>query len=343
MKHFEIHHSRDPNGRFIVPLPKKLETKPLGESRSQAVRRYKSLEKSLRSRGAFDEFNLVMEEYFDKNHAELVPENDLIKPPSQVFYMPMHAVYKATSTTTKVRAVFDASAASSSGVSLNDKLLVGPTVHPSLVDVLLRFRLHRIALTADVSRMYRMVLLEESDKDLHRFVWKRNGSDSLRDYRMTRATFGVSASSYAANMAVKQNADDFALTFPAAAKAVNESFYVDDGLVGADSVEEAILLRHQLQELFERGGFTLRKWNSSNPAVLTSIPAELKDAQALCTLSDTGDYTKTLGVGWNVVMDHFRVAVSDLPPVDNVTKRMLVSDIAKMFDVLGWFAPCTIK
>ena len=37
---------------------------------------------------------------------------------------------------TKVRAVFDASAKSSTGVSLNDTLLIGPTVHSSFVDIL---------------------------------------------------------------------------------------------------------------------------------------------------------------------------------------------------------------
>ena len=87
-------------------------------------------------------------------------------------------------------------------ISLNDQLLVGPTVHSSLVDVLLRFRTHRIALITDVSRMYRAVLLDESDKDLHWFVWKQSPSEPLRDYRMTRVTFGVSASSFTANMKI---------------------------------------------------------------------------------------------------------------------------------------------
>ena len=87
-----------------------------------------------------------------------------------VFYLPIHVVYKNSSTTTKVRAVFDASAKSSSGVSLNDTLCVGPTIHSSLIDVLLRFRQHRIALTADISKTYRAVELTESDRDFHRFV-----------------------------------------------------------------------------------------------------------------------------------------------------------------------------
>ena len=52
-------------------------------------------------------------------------------------------------------------------------------------------------------------------------------------------TLGVSASSFAANMAVQQNALNFAMEYPQAAKVVAESFYVDDGLTGADSEQEA--------------------------------------------------------------------------------------------------------
>ena len=163
-----------------------------------------------------EEFHDVMEEYLKLGHAELVPVADLQKPDYESFYLPMHVVLKESSTTTKVRAVFDASAKSSSGFSLNDTLLVGPTVHSSLVDVLLRFRHHRYALTTDVSKMYRAIKLTQSDRDYHRFVWRRNHTESLMDYRMTRLTFGVSASSFEANMAVKQNAMDFALQYPLA-------------------------------------------------------------------------------------------------------------------------------
>ena len=145
----------------------------------------------------------------------------------------------------------------STGVSLNDNLLVGPTVHSSLVDVLLRFRFHRIALIADVSRMYRAIELISEDKDLHRFVWRSSPEEVLKDYRMTRITFGVSASSFIANMCVKKNASDYALEFPLASQAVKESFYVDDGLTGADTIEMATQLQQQLQKLFDKGGFLL--------------------------------------------------------------------------------------
>ena len=109
--------------------------------------------------------------------------------------------------------------------SLNDQLLVGPTVHLSLVDVLLRFHQHRIALTTDVSGMYRAVLLPDEQCDLHRFVLRQNPQEALNDYCMTRLTFGVSGSSFAANMSVKQNSMNFAKEHPKAASIVPISFY----------------------------------------------------------------------------------------------------------------------
>ncbi len=159
-------------------------------------------------KGIFPEVRNVIEEYFDKEHAEEVPTEDLEKPQDKLFYLSIHVVHKESSTTTKVRAVFDASATTSTGNSLNSTLMVGPTVHLPLLDVLICFRNHRIAMIADVSRMYRAVLLTDNDKDLHRLVWRNSIAEPLKDYRMTRVTFGVSASSFVANMCVKQNAID---------------------------------------------------------------------------------------------------------------------------------------
>ena len=266
---FRDNHSRSDSGRFVVPLPKIPDAKQIGESRSQAVRRFLSVERSLHAKHQFDEFGSVMQEYLDLGHAELVPPSDLEKPEHQVFYLPMHAV-------------FDVSAKSSSGVSLNDTLLVSPTIHPPLVDVLLRFRLYCVALIADVSKMYRAIELTESDKDLHRFVW--------------RTTPG-----------------------------------------------EAIKLQKQLHNLFSQGGFLLCKWNSNDPAVLQHVAPELKDSRTKHTITDVETYTKTLGIEWNSNSDHFRVTIADLPPLANVMKRLLVSNIARTFDVLGWLSPAIVK
>lgn len=343
VKHFQENHTRTADGKFVVPLPIKQDAGVLGESRSTAVRRFLSLERSLHFKGQFGQFAEVIQEYFDMGHAERVPSSSMHLSVEKTFYLPMHAVRKGSSTTTKIRAVFDASAKTSSGISLNDLLLVGPTVHSTLIDVLLRFRTHRVALTTDVSRMYRAVLLPESDRDLHRFVWRKSTSEPLQDYRMTRITFGVSSSSFTANMCVKQNALDLASEFPLASKAVHHSFYVDDGLTGADSINDALNLQKELQTLFARAGFHLRKWNTSESAVLKQIPAELRDASATQEIREADVFTRTLGIEWSASEDYFRLTVGEAPSSDSLTKRKLVSEIAKIFDVLGWFAPCIVS
>ena len=139
--------------------------------------------------------------------------------------------------------------------------------------------------------MYRAVELVPSDRDLHRFVWRTDPNQPLRDYRMTRVTFGVSASSFAANMALKQNAIDYATQYPRASETVEKSFYVDDCLTGADSKEDAIELQTQLQSLFSQGGFLLRKWNASDPAVIIHLSSDLKVTQPMQSMPDPDHYT----------------------------------------------------
>ena len=81
---------------FIVPLPMKSESTPLGESRISAVRRFQSLEHVLKKKDEFAEFTLAMQEYiyFVMGHAEPVPTEELDKLDRDVYYFPMHVVKK---------------------------------------------------------------------------------------------------------------------------------------------------------------------------------------------------------------------------------------------------------
>ena len=74
---------------------------------------------------------------------------------------------------------------------------------------------------------------------------------------MTRTTFGVSASCFAANMSVKKNATQYVHKYPLAAESVEKSFYVDNGLTGADDMKTVVTLYHQLCDIFFKGGFVL--------------------------------------------------------------------------------------
>ena len=87
-------------------------------------------------------------------------------PPETVHYLPHHAVVRRDKTTTKVRVVYDASARSATGPSLNDCLLKGPKFNQLIFDLLVRFRSYRVALTADLEKAFLMVSVEEADRDV---------------------------------------------------------------------------------------------------------------------------------------------------------------------------------
>ena len=88
--------------------------------------------------------------------------------------------------------------------------------------------------------MYRAVIIPKFQLDLHPFMWREDLEQPLVDYRMTRLTFGVSASLFIANRMMKQNILENVHTQPQAAQTVLDSFYIDNRLTGVNSFEEAI-------------------------------------------------------------------------------------------------------
>ena len=150
--------------RYQVSLPRRDDVPPLGDSRSQALSRYMTNERSILRRNIWKPFQDVVQGYLDLGHAEIIPASE--PTPAQTYYLPMHSVTKQSSTTTKLRVVFDGSAATTSGLSLNQSLLVGPTLQPTLGTILMTFRAYPIAISANIAKMYREVELAEKDRDL---------------------------------------------------------------------------------------------------------------------------------------------------------------------------------
>ncbi len=215
------------------------------------------------------------------NHAEIIPKDQLNLSPN--FYLPVHGVFKDSSTTTKVRAVFDASARTSTGLSLNDTLLPGPNLYPLLPDVLLKFRCHPVGMSADISKMFREILLHPSERDFHRFLM-RDDDNAIVECRMLRLTFGVNCSPFLATQVLHKLADIYSVSHPIAAKAILSAFYVDDFLSKASSVEEADKLRVELCDLLSKAGMTLRKWRTNSSELKSRIPPELLETCPLTGL-----------------------------------------------------------
>ncbi|XP_077298277.1 uncharacterized protein LOC143919698 [Arctopsyche grandis] len=171
-EHFQAHTSRDKNGRFCVALPYKNSPVVLGSSLHIAEKRHKTLERRfLANNNLKMEYNKVLEEYINLGH---MSECEPPEAHEVHCYLPHHVVVKESSLTTKYRVVFDASAKTTSNISLNNILMVGPSVQSDLLSLLLNFRLHKYVITADIKQMYRQIQIAEKNKNVqlnHNSLW----------------------------------------------------------------------------------------------------------------------------------------------------------------------------
>ena len=97
----------------------------------------------------------------------------------------MHGVVKESSTTTKLRVVFDASAKTSTGYSFNDIR--------TFIKMINQFRLNKICMSGDTSKIFHKISLDKSEYDFHHFI-HRGALGELHDYRMCQFTFGMTSS-----------------------------------------------------------------------------------------------------------------------------------------------------
>ena len=168
----------------------------------------------------------------NENHMTLL-ENE--KSSDGGFFLPHHAVIKTSSLTTKTRVVFDGSCKSSSGVSLNDALMVGPTIQDDLFSTFTRFRTFLFALTGDIEQMYRQIKLAKVDRLFHKILGRETPDDPIKIYTLNTVTFGTASAPFLAIRTLHQLADDELENYPAAAAILKRDFYVDDLLTRANT------------------------------------------------------------------------------------------------------------
>lgn len=335
--HFNETHSRDESGRYTVRLPFKPAETALGSSREIAVNRLLQIERRLGKEPQLaKDYSDFMDEYEKMGHMKPVTEN------SNAYYIPHHPVFKQTSTTTKLRVVFDASRKTSTGMSLNDLLHVGPTIQDNLTTLLTRWRKYPIAFTADLEKMYRQIRINHQDLDFQRIVWRKSPHQKIQDFQLQTVTYGTACAQFLAVRSMHQLAHDGSGSYPLASKRLLEDFYVDDLLSGAYEIQEAVEIQSQLRDLCIAGGFNLRKWACNHDALLQSIPPSDREIKT-SLLIDFDDTVKSLGIHWNPRNDEFTFQSTLDPSFAARTKRSMLSDISKLFDPLGWLSPLIIR
>lgn len=173
-------------------------------------------------------------------------------------YLPHHPVLKQSSTT-QVRPVFDASRETSNGIALNDMLITGPKLQDDLFNILVRFRTHKIAFTADIEKMYLHVQLNEKDQQYQKIVWRENTDDPIEDYCLTTVTFGVNSSPFLAVASVQRHVKIMMIKYPEASQKILDDSYMDDVSSGCECTEKAIQLRKEINAILADANMPLRK------------------------------------------------------------------------------------
>jgi hypothetical protein len=339
----EFHDSfRTEDGRRVVSLPKK-DICELSPNRSNAERRFRTLQKRLRQDGALRSiYEEHMLDHVVKQHVELAPITD---DATGVFYMPHHAVKKERRGNIKWRIVFDASSSEDNNPSLNDVLEMGPNLLPEVLATLLRFRERPVAVIGDIQQAFLQLSLDPKDRDLTRFLWYKIAQDDKGDYyttdevatyRFTRLAFGLTCSPFLLSATVRELAAMRREEFPTAAPLLDSSMFMDDFVAGVEDENGAIGLYYELTALMKTLKLPMAKWATNSEELKVIWKAEGKPIPQI---------TQALGIDWNTESDTLSVDSGDIldkTTAGPITKRQLLQTTARFYDPLGLFSPVSV-
>ena len=240
-------------------------------------------------------------------------------------------------TTTKIRIVFDASAKTKKGSqSLNENLHRGPIILEDLCGLLMRFRLNRVALIADVEKAFHQVGLQPEDRDVTRFLWLKDATkptleNNVQELRFTRVPFGMISSPFLLAATVKYHLNK---ADTPVAKKISDNMYVDNMVTGVATSEQAVEFYKEAKSLFQSSSMNLREWASNSKEFLQNIPESDQTR---------GDTMKILGTTWNMTGDTNFVNGSETSSCPVTSKQEALQSISRIYHPLGFFFSSYIK
>lgn len=336
-QHFLEHTQRLEDGRFCVRLPLKTEPDKLGDSYNLARKRFESLERRFqRQPEVKKQYVSFIQEYQDLGHASEIER------PDKAVFLPHHPVLKEQSESTKCRVVFDASAKTTSGLSLNDIMMVGPTVQDDIFSILARFREHNYILTGDIEKMYRQILIHPSQRHLQIILWRENMHEPMKYLQLNTVTYGTSSAPFLSTRCLIQLALE--CQDPVIKQVMLHDFYVDDLNTGHSDESSLKYIYEQVTERLNSAGFNLRKIKSNSMELLNFISNETNSGKEQEKLK-LSTATNILGIEWDPNIDCILMSVSKCPnsnDIENFTKRTILSISSSIFDPLGLLSVCTI-
>ncbi|KAL0146815.1 hypothetical protein M9458_057754 [Cirrhinus mrigala] len=327
------------DGRYKVELPWRPDKPELPDDYRTAKKRFEGLKRQLQS-------DLVLRHrYNEQGIVEDIAEEDSF-PTAVKYYMPHHTVFWEDKVTPKLRVVFDASSHDIGSPSLNHCLLTGPNLNPDLLSILINFRLHAIAFTADIKKAFLQISLAEKDRDAVRFLWlaallHEDRGETPRVLRMMRVVFVVSPSPFLLAATVRKHLKKYETQLSEVVKIIKESLYVDDFISSASDVEKAFSITANAKQVMSTASMDLCKWTTNSP--------ELKEKWKITTTEPEtetpGAILKVLGLEWRTETDDFvfdLTALLDAVAKRENTKRRVLKLSAHIFDPIDFLTPFVV-
>ncbi|CAG2198095.1 unnamed protein product [Mytilus edulis] len=324
------------NGRYYVKWPWKENTQELPDNRELALGRLKSCVARMRKKpDLLTKYDTIIQDQIQKGIVEEVNE---FRTGGRKHYISHHAVITPQKSTTKVRIVYDASAKTNKEMpSLNECLYQGPVLLNNLCGIFMRFRLHKIAMVADIEKAFLQVGLQEDDRDVTRFIWLKDCANmyverqNIQEYRFCRVPFGVISSPFLLAATIEHHVDMY--NTPIAEK-IKNNIYVDNLISGCESVPKALKFYSDAKDIFKEAAMNLREWISNSSSINELLPASDK-TDAL--------QVSVLGHIWNIEDDKVAVKPSKFTVCPGkTTKRRTLMELAEIFDPIGLFSPIII-
>lgn len=327
---------RLPSGRYCVPIPLKDELSQLGKSHQLAVKRFHHTEKRFARDSAYKrKYVEFMADYIAQGHMRVLP-----KPMDLTlthYFIPHHGLDKE-----KFRVVFDASAATSSGVSCNDMQLLGARLQCDLLDIILRFRCNKFALVADIKQMYRQMVIPDEQQRFQLVLWRKSPMEKLLTYALTTVTYGMKHAPHTAVRTLQQIAQDNRSKYPYASYIAKRDFYMDDLITGAATVDRTIELYRQMKAMMDGAGMNLRKWATNSWNVLQELDeADTSTIQPIAM--DQEEVRSVLGAYWCPTTDEIQFKFHSERSSIATTKRTITGEVARIFDPTGLLAPMIVR
>ena len=268
-----------------------------------------------------------------------------------VMYQPHHEVVKEEKSTTKFRVVYNCSfkrrKGKNKGRSLNDCLYKGPSLNPLLYDILLRFRVFDIVLSADAEAAYLQIVVDEAHRDYLRIIWYddvKKKNPEIKKFRFTRVIFGATSSQFLLNGVFRQHAGKYEEEDPEFTRFIEQNLFVDDLNGGVPTFEKGVEMYEKIKWRFSEASFNFRKWRTNNPELQAFIDSQ-ENVDAM-TREETLVGGKVLGITWNEITDELiidvRAFVKDADKFEP-TKRSILRITAGMYDPVGAIQPLVIK